>query len=163
MITTLKRNELRWALSYEFRQKNPAINYDELALSIINSKERKFEINGYVVISKNETDLHYIKVFSNVRIKTFYINSIKLYYIEYASNYDLYYNQGNKKYTEFSRKNYFIDFEMILNGTRTLEEVKILNDKYREAQNKRNERTKAATTKNWEKKGEKEKWKIKKN
>lgn len=122
MITQLKRNDLKWALPFAFRKQNEMLNIDALALEIVNSKERVFKINGLTVISQNIEDLEYIYSFSNVRIKLMFINSVKFHYIDYASNYDITYKKGNE--------HDFIDFDMLLLGFKTLEDVKRFNDKY---------------------------------
>ena len=144
MIKEVKRNELRWALPFIFRKQNESLDYNALALSIVNSDKRQFEINGFLVISQNKDDLNYINVFSNVRIKHFFINSIKLYYIDYASNYDLYYRSGRfSAISEHEQNKYFIDFDMLLSGFKSLDDVTRAKQRHDEIIEKRSNRAQA--------------------
>ena len=141
MINEIKRNELRWIMPYELSKKYAT---DEMALELVNSENRKIIVNGFYLVSQNESDLQYIKeLFPSVRIKIGYVNSIKFYGIEYATNYSE--TLGNAKYIlnenlkqQFERR--FIKFEDLILNNKTIEDLKEAEnfiEKYHEKVSKR--------------------------
>jgi len=122
MLKKINVNTLKWIIPYELEEKYAN---DETALQLVNSEERKLTVNGFVLISANESDLQYIKsLFSSVRIKIGHVNSIKFYGIEYATNYnDMMFRCKNDNLKKQFEKR-FIRFEDILTGAKTVEDLK---------------------------------------
>ena len=122
MIKEIKKNGLRWIMPYDL-EKEYATN--EIALDLVNGKNRTLVINGYVLISTNKKDLEYIHdLFSSVRIKTGYVNTIKFYGIEYATNYqNIMFNGKNEKLKEQFHKR-FIKIEDLILNYKTIEDLR---------------------------------------
>ena len=124
-IKEITRNELSFITPYGLKEHTS----NDKALELVNSASRKLELNGYVVVSTNKEDLNYINdLFSNVRVKTGYVNSIRFYGVEYATNFDLTYKLRNDKiFTKQERHDLehtlFIELVDLIKGTKTLEQL----------------------------------------
>lgn len=124
MIKSITKNELKWNLPYLLRKDYEIEDLDQMALELVNSEERKLIFNGFVMVSENKNDLLYIyDLFSNVRIKTTYINTIKLYSIEYATNYKdiMFYGKNEKMRKQFEKR--YIRIEDLVLGNKTIEDL----------------------------------------
>lgn len=139
MIKEIKKNQLRWIMPYDLKD----YATDENALNLVNSEDRKLIINNYVVVSTNKKDLEYIYdlfINENVRIKIGFINSVKFYGIEYATNYNktlrlAQYEKNEKLKTIYN--NNFIKFEDLILGKKTIEDIKNVNQLINKIQEKR--------------------------
>lgn len=142
MITTIKRNDLKFNLPTGFGYERWT---NEDALKLVNSPERKLIINGFTVASQNENDLNYIHdLFTDVRIKKAFINSVRFLVIEYATNYSIAYDNVSK----YERKKFFIDFTDLLDGLKTVEDVNVSMKHFEIKKQKQQARYQARTIKN---------------
>lgn len=140
MIKEIKRNDLRWILPYDLRNGKTLEELNEMAINLVNRSPRKMFVNGFIVVSQNEKDLNYIKdLFCNVRIKLAFINSVRFYVIEYATNYDIAFNGLHFLPKEKQNEN-FITFEDLLSGKKQFKDVLKIKAFYEEVTEKRNKR-----------------------
>jgi len=138
MISTIKRNDLKLLLPYALRQGKTNEEMKELALNFVNSEERKIIVNSFIVASQNENDLLYIKdLFSNVRIKKGFINSVRFFIIDYATNFSMVHNvyKIDKKINENS-----ITFCDLLLNKKNVDDLEKVTAFYKEINEKRQSR-----------------------